>query len=283
VRPHDAAVRDAAASPSLPHPRIEAAGVRKLYASRRGDVLAVERVDLAARPGELVVLVGPSGCGKSTVLHILGGFVPATAGEVRLDGVPVTGPDPSRGIVFQESSLFPWLTVLGNVTFGLARLGVARRARLGRARMLIDLVRLSGFEGHYPKELSGGMQQRAALARALATDPAVLLMDEPFGALDAQTRVELQAELLAIWGRTRKTVVFVTHAIDEALYLADRVYVLSPRPASVRAVLDVDLPRPRDHEELLGLDRYVDLHRRIRDLLGPAEPPAPPPSGASPE
>jgi NitT/TauT family transport system ATP-binding protein len=277
VRAQDAAVRVAAAAPSLPHPRIEAAGVRKRYASRRGDVLAVDGVDLVVRPGELVVLVGPSGCGKSTVLHILGGFVPATAGEVRLDGVPVTGPDPSRGIVFQESSLFPWLTVLGNVTFGLARLGVTRRARLARARELIGLVRLSGFEGHYPKELSGGMQQRAALARALATDPAVLLMDEPFGALDAQTRVKLQAELLAIWERTRKTIVFVTHAIDEALYLADRVYVLSPRPASVRAVLDVDLPRPRHHEELLGLDRYVDLHRRIRDLLGTAEPPAPPP------
>jgi NitT/TauT family transport system ATP-binding protein len=265
----------AGAAPSLPHPRIAAIGVRKRYASRRGDVLAVDGVDLAVRPGELVVLVGPSGCGKSTILHMLGGFVPPSAGEVRLDGVPVAGPDPSRGIVFQESSLFPWLTVLGNVTFGPARLGVPRRVRLAKARELIDLVRLSGFEGHYPKELSGGMQQRAALARALATDPAVLLMDEPFGALDAQTRVELQAELLAIWERTGKTVVFVTHSIDEALYLADRVYVLSSRPASVQAVLDVDLPRPRDHEELLGLDRYVDLHRRIRDLLGAPGPAAP--------
>jgi NitT/TauT family transport system ATP-binding protein len=270
------AVRVAVAEPSPPPARIAAADVGKRYASRRGDVLAVDGVDLAVRPGELVVLVGPSGCGKSTILHMLGGFVPATTGEVTLDGVPVTGPDPSRGIVFQESSLFPWLTVLGNVTFGLARLGIPRRVRQARARELIELVRLTGFEGHYPKELSGGMQQRAALARSLATDPAVLLMDEPFGALDAQTRVELQAELLAIWERTGKTVVFVTHSIDEALYLADRVYVLSSRPASVRAVLDVDPPRPHDHEELLGLDRYVHLHRRIRDLLGAAEPPSPP-------
>jgi NitT/TauT family transport system ATP-binding protein len=193
--------------------------------------------------------------------------VDSTEGEVTVDGAPVKGPDPTRGIVFQEFVLFPWKTVMGNVTYGLAEQGVPRRERSERARTYIDMVKLSGFEKHYPKELSGGMKQRVALARSLIMDPDVLLMDEPFGAVDAQTRSVLQEELLQIWERTHKTVVFVTHSVDEALYLSDRVYVLSSRPARVKEVVDVPLPRPRDPEALIALPEYSELHRRIWSLL----------------
>ena len=178
-----------------------------------------------------------------------------------------SAPIPGAAIVFQEFVLFPWKTVMGNVTYGLAEQGVPRRERAALARRYIDMVKLGGFEKHYPKELSGGMKQRVALARSLIMDPDVLLMDEPFGAIDAQTRVGLQEELLEIWERTRKTVVFVTHSVDEALYLSDRVYVLSHRPARVLEVVEVDLPRPRDPEALLGMPEYRELHQRIWSLL----------------
>ena len=247
--------------------KLQARGLRKVYRSRRGSTIALDGLDLTARAGEFVSIVGPSGCGKSTLLYILGGFVEATAGQATVDGSPICGPDPTRGIVFQEFVLFPWKTVLGNVTYGLAAQGVPRRERAARAQPYIDMVKLGGFERHYPKELSGGMKQRVALARSLIMDPDVLLMDEPFGAVDAQTRLGLQTELLQIWERTRKTVVFVTHSVEEALYLSDRVYVLSPRPARVREVLDVSLPRPRDPDEILGLAAYRELHRRIGSLL----------------
>jgi NitT/TauT family transport system ATP-binding protein len=228
--------------------------VRKAY----GEVAALDGLDFSARSGELVSIVGPSGCGKSTFLHIVGGFVAPGAGSVHVDGVPVTGPHPSRGIVFQELALFGWKTVLGNVGFG-----VPRRERTERARRYIELVGLSGFERHYPAQLSGGMKQRVALARSLIMDPEILLMDEPFGAVDAQTRTVLQRELLTIWQRTRMTVVFVTHSVDEALTLSDRVYVLSRRPARVKEVLDVGLPRPRDPGEPV----YRELNRRVWELL----------------
>jgi NitT/TauT family transport system ATP-binding protein len=247
--------------------KISARGVRKVYATRRASVTAIDGLDFTARRGEFVSIVGPSGCGKSTFLHIVGGFVEPTAGEVTVDGAPIDGPDPARGAVFQELVLFPWKTVLGNVAYGLAEQGVARRERAERARRYIALVKLAGFEQHYPKELSGGMKQRVALARSLIVDPDILLMDEPFGAVDAQTRVVLQGELLALWERLRKTVVFVTHSVDEALYLSDTVYVLSSRPARVKAVLDVGLPRPRDREAILGLPEYRELHARIWALL----------------
>jgi len=247
--------------------KIQTRALRKVYASRRGSVPAIDGLDFSARPGEFVSIVGPSGCGKSTFLYILGGFVDASGGEVTVDGAPVIGPDRTRGIVFQEFVLFPWKTVLGNVTYGLVEQGVPRRERAERARAYIDMVKLGGFEKHYPKELSGGMKQRVALARALIVDPDVLLMDEPFGAIDAQTRIGLQQELLEIWERTRKTVVFVTHSVDEALLLSDRVYVLSHRPARVLDVVEVGLPRPRDPEALLGLPQYRELHRRIWALL----------------
>ena len=244
---------------------IEARAVRKVYASRRGSVTAIDGLDFDARPGEFVSIVGPSGCGKSTLLYIVGGFVEATAGSVTVDGAPVRGPDPSRGIVFQEFALFPWKTVLGNVTFGLRHLPRAERER--RARSYLELARLTGFEKHYPKELSGGMKQRVALVRSLIMEPGILLMDEPFAAVDAQTRSVLQQELLELWERTATTVLFVTHSVEEALLLSDRVYVLSGRPARVREIVHVELPRPRDLEALLALPAYGALHRRVSSLL----------------
>jgi len=253
-------------------PKIEARGVRKRFASKRGAVLALESIDFVADPGEFVTIVGPSGCGKSTLLYIVGGFVDATAGEVRVDGRVVTAPDPSRGIVFQEFALFPWKTVRGNIAYGPARQGIPRGQRRELVRKYIDMVKLTGFEKHYPKELSGGMRQRVALARTLIVDPDVLLMDEPFGSIDAQTRVVLQAELLQIWEQTHKTVVFVTHSVEEALFLSDRIYVLSNRPTTVRDVLRVDLPRPRDPESILSSPEYVRLHERIWDLLREDQP-----------
>ena len=247
--------------------KVEARGLRKVFSSRRGAVTAIDRVDFSASAGEFISIVGPSGCGKSTFLYIVGGFIDATEGTVMVDGSAVTKPDPSRGIVFQEFVLFPWKTVMGNITYGLAQRGVPRSERSERARRLIDTVKLTGFERHYPKELSGGMKQRVALARTLIMDPDILLMDEPFGAIDAQTRAVMQSELIQIWERTKKTVLFVTHSVEEALYLSDKVYVLSSRPARVKEVIDVDLPRPRDPEEIVGTEAYGRLHRRIWGLL----------------
>jgi len=246
---------------------LEARALRKVYTTRRATVTALDGLDFVARRGEFVSIVGPSGCGKSTLLYILAGFVEATAGGVTVDSQPIRGPDPSRGIVFQEFALFEWKTVLGNIAYGLAEQGVGRRERTEKARRYVDLVKLTGFERHFPKELSGGMKQRVALARTLIVDPDILLMDEPFGAVDAQTRIVLQQELLEIWERSGKTVVFVTHSVDEALHLSDRVYVLSGRPARVREIVDVDLPRPRDPEAILALPEYSRLHRRIWGLL----------------
>jgi NitT/TauT family transport system ATP-binding protein len=228
---------------------VDARGVRKAY----GDMVAIDGLDFAAGSGELVSIVGPSGCGKSTFLHIVGGFVEPSGGTVTVAG--------KLGIVFQEPALFAWKTVLGNIAYGLPR-----RERQ-RARRYVELVKLGGFERAYPKELSGGMKQRVALARSLIMDPDVLLMDEPFAAVDAQTRSTLQAELLQIWERSRMTVLFVTHSVDEALYLSDRVYVLSQRPARVKEVLEVGLPRPRDREGILAEPAYRELHARIWSLL----------------
>lgn len=255
---------------------IVAEGVRKVYPNRRrGDVLAIDRVDLAASGGEFVSLLGPSGCGKSTFLYIVGGFVDATGGHVEVDGRPVTGPGPDRGIVFQEFALFPWKTVLGNVMHGLRVGGLARTEARERAMAQLAAVGLAGMEDLYPKELSGGMKQRVAIARTLALDPEVLLMDEPFGALDAQTRAVMQDELLGLWERTGTTVLFVTHSVEEAILLSDRIVVLSPRPARVLEVLPVDLPRSRSRDAVLRHPDYGELQSRIWDLL--RHPPAPAP------
>jgi NitT/TauT family transport system ATP-binding protein len=246
----------------------EMKGLTKVFSGgRRGDVHAIEDITLTARPGEFVSMVGPSGCGKSTLLYIMAGFLEPSGGTVLVDGEPVTGPGPDRGVVFQDFALFPWKTVLGNVTYGLARSGVPRTERLKRARAQLQTMGLSDVERLFPRELSGGMKQRVAIARTLVTDPSILLMDEPLGALDALTRSILQVELSALWERSRKTVLFVTHSIEEAIFLSDRIYVLSHRPATVKAVVEVRLSRPRDREALLNDPEYVALHQRLWDLL----------------
>ncbi|MFO1116115.1 MAG: ABC transporter ATP-binding protein [Beijerinckiaceae bacterium] len=228
---------------------------------------ALVDIDLRVQAGEFMAIVGPSGCGKSTLLYMLGGFVPATSGAILVDGRKVTGPGPDRGPVFQEFALFPWKTVLGNIMFGLLEQGVSRAEAEARARRLVQLVHLSGYEDLYPKELSGGMKQRVAIARTLAYEPQILLMDEPFGALDAHTRKVLQDELLAIWERDIKTVLFVTHGVDEAVYLADRVIALSRSPGRVIADIRIDLPRPRLRDELLLDRRYQEYVIEIGRLM----------------
>jgi NitT/TauT family transport system ATP-binding protein len=220
-------------------PQIVIDKVSHVYRPPRGRaVLALEDVSMEVRQREFLALLGPSGCGKSTLLYLLGGFLPVETGAIAVDGKPVTAPGPDRGIVFQHFALFPWKTVRANITYGLERQGMPRGEREARAQAFIDLVGLSGFEDSYPSQLSGGMKQRTALARTLAFDPTILLMDEPFGALDAQTRHLMQTELLRIWQRTPKTVIFVTHDVQEAVYLADRVAVMSARPGRIKTMVD---------------------------------------------
>ena len=214
------------------------------YRPPRGKpVLALEDVSLEVREREFVALLGPSGCGKSTLLYLIGGFLPVEGGSIAVDGNPVTAPGPDRGIVFQHFALFPWKTVRGNILYGLERQGMPSAERHKRAQQFIDLVGLTGFEDSFPAHLSGGMKQRAAIARTLAVDPKILLMDEPFGALDAQTRHLMQTELLAIWQRTPKTVIFVTHDVQEAVYLADRVAVMSARPGRIKTIVDIKVDK----------------------------------------
>jgi NitT/TauT family transport system ATP-binding protein len=221
--------------------------IGKTFSAKDGDddVVALSDVSLQIKRGEFVSLLGPSGCGKSTLLSIIAGFTHPTSGTLMQNGVPVVGPDPSRTVVFQDYALFGWMTIQKNIEFGLKAKGVGERARADRAKELIEKVRLSGFENKYPHEVSGGMKQRAAIARALAPDPEVLLMDEPFAALDVQTRVLLQEEIARLSSDSKKTVIFVTHGVDEALFLADRVVVMSPRPGRVRDEVSVPLDRPR--------------------------------------
>jgi NitT/TauT family transport system ATP-binding protein len=214
-------------------------GLKHMYRPPRGrPVLALEDVSLEVREREFLALLGPSGCGKSTLLYLIGGFLPVERGRIAVEGRTVAGPGPDRGIVFQHFALFPWKTVRGNILYGLERQGMPRAEREKRAQDFIDLVGLTGFEDSFPSHLSGGMKQRAALARTLAFDPKILLMDEPFGALDAQTRHLMQTELLGIWRRTPKTVIFVTHDVQEAVYLAERVAVMSARPGRIKAIVE---------------------------------------------
>jgi ABC-type nitrate/sulfonate/bicarbonate transport system ATPase subunit len=222
----------------------------------------LERVALQVGHGEFVCIVGPSGCGKSTLLNVLGGFLKETRGHVRVEGAPVTGPDPGRIFVFQENGVFPWLTVEQNVGFGLWRRAEAERKE--RVAHYVQMVGLAGFEQAYPRELSGGMRQRVEIARALAADARVLFMDEPFGALDFLTRLKMRADLVRIWQAERKTILFVTHDIEEAVQLADRVLVMTRRPATIQAEVVVDLPRPRD----LDAPGYLACRDRIFALMG---------------
>jgi ABC-type nitrate/sulfonate/bicarbonate transport system ATPase subunit len=211
-------------------------------------VLALSDIDFEVRDNEFVTVIGPSGCGKTTLLRIIAGLIPYQQGEVSIDSRPVTGPGPERAVVFQNFALMPWADVLGNVTFGLEVRGASKGQSEATARELIKLVGLEGFERRLPKELSGGMQQRVGLARALAVNPQILLMDEPFGALDEQTRRLLQEQLLQLWERERKTVVFITHSMEEAVMLGDRVMLMTPRPGKVKEMIEVPLKRPRSRD-----------------------------------
>jgi NitT/TauT family transport system ATP-binding protein len=231
-------------------------------------VQAVSGVDLEVRLGEFVSLIGPSGCGKSTLLNVVGGFLEPTSGSATMDGQPIKGPGADRGVVFQQYSLFPWMTVRTNVEFGLKMQGVARSKRQQTARTLLGLAGLLSFENHYPDQLSGGMKQRVGIVRALATSPQVLLMDEPFGALDSQTRVVMQEILTNMWQQFRLSVLFITHDIEEAIFLSDRIYVMTARPGRIKAEIEVPLPRPRAAEMTVSrpfLDLRFKLHELIRE------------------
>jgi ABC-type nitrate/sulfonate/bicarbonate transport system ATPase subunit len=225
--------------------------------------LAIADINLSISPNEFIAIVGRSGCGKTTLLNMIAGLLKPTQGAILIDGVPVEGPGPDRGMVFQNSALFPWLTAIENIEFGPKSTGMPKGERRRLARELIELVDMTGFENKYPRELSGGMRQKVAIARALAMDPDILLMDEPFGALDELTRADMQDELLRIWQARKKTVVFITHSIMEALYLSDRIIVLSPHPGRMRLKVDVDMPRPRQRSSQRFLEHYEKIHSAI--------------------
>ena len=244
--------------------KLEARGVRLEYAKPRSNsrLVALDGVDLEIMDGEFLSIVGPSGCGKSTFLSVVDGLLPATAGTISVDGKQVTEPGPDRAVVFQDASLFPWRTVMKNVLYGLECVGLDVAEARDRAQRYIDIVGLHGFEQHFPHELSGGMQQRVNLARALVMDPEILLMDEPFASLDAQTREAMQEELLRIWAKAQKTVLFITHQIDEAIFLSDRVVVFTARPGTIKEIVPVKLKRPR----ALNLKRSAQFHK-IEDKI----------------
>jgi NitT/TauT family transport system ATP-binding protein len=243
-----------------------AVGVGKTFGVGAGALRAVEDVSLTMAEGELVSIIGPSGCGKSTFLNIVGGLVGPYEGDVRVAGERVQGPPRAIGMVFQEESTFPWRTVLGNVAFGLEMRGVGRDERLARAHAIVAMVGLAGFEDRYPAELSGGMKQRVAIARALVMEPRILLMDEPFGALDEQTRILLGEELLRLRDRLDQTILFVTHNINEAVQLSDRVVVMTARPGRIKKVFEIDLPRPRD-STVIASDRFGRLVGQVWSTL----------------
>jgi NitT/TauT family transport system ATP-binding protein len=247
--------------------KLNIADITMKYRTRRGaDVVAVDDLSLSVADREFVSIVGPSGCGKSTLLRIVAGLVEPSSGEVLLNGRRIEGPGADRGMVFQSYTLFPWLTVQGNVEFGsrLQAMAAAERAQI--ASEYIEVVGLAGFEHHYPKELSGGMMQRVAIARALANDPDVLLMDEPFGALDAQTRIIMQELLVGLWQRTPKTIMFITHDIDEAIFLSQRVYIMTARPGRIKQTLDVHLPHPRGLDVITS-PAFTDMKRAVLESI----------------
>jgi NitT/TauT family transport system ATP-binding protein len=225
---------------------LEIKDLMKAFPKKKGEMVAIADFDLDVEEGEFVCILGPSGCGKTTILRIIAGLETHTRGQILLNGKEISGPGSDRGMVFQEFALFPWRTVRRNVEFGLELKGVPQEERRERTQKFIELVGLKGFEDYHPYQLSGGMKQRVGIARALANEPAILLMDEPFGALDAQTRNLMQKELLRIWSETKKTVIFITHSVDEALFLADRIVVMTARPSNIGQIYEIKWPRPRD-------------------------------------
>jgi NitT/TauT family transport system ATP-binding protein len=246
-------------------PLLEVTNLDKVFVGDSGAVPAIDKLTMSIEEHEFVSIVGPSGCGKSTFLHIIGGFEPATGGSLRLNGRPIGPPGPDRGMMFQDLSLFPWLTAIDNVVWPLEMKGMAKAERLAKAREYLDLVHLARYADFYPGQLSGGMKQRVALARLFALDPEVLLMDEPFGALDSQTRELLQEELQSIWRRTRKTALFVTHDIDESIYLATRLIVFTARPGRIKA--DICIPDIDRSGAFRKSKEYLDLRVKVWDLL----------------
>ncbi len=256
-------------APGTTAPVFEVEGLYKVFPTDAGSVMALRDVHLDVRPGEFLSFVGPSGCGKSTLLNIIAGLLPATHGEVRFKGQAISEPSRDIGMMFQTSVLFPWRTILQNVLMPVEIFGWDKKEYTPKALELLKAVGLESFVKAYPAQLSGGMQQRASLARVLLYDPEVLLLDEPFGALDEFTRENMNLELLRIWTETGKTVIFVTHNINEAVFLSDRVVVMTPRPGEVARVLEVDLPRPR-RLEVMKNQRFAELVFEIRELLGVA-------------
>ncbi len=242
--------------------KVEIRDLVKKFQTRNGEVVALNGVDLSIQDKEFVCVVGPSGCGKSTLLNMIGGLDTPTSGEILVDGKEVDGPSPKRGIVFQQYALFPWLTVKKNVQFGLKLQGMPRERMEQVTEKYLRAVGLENFAHSYPKELSGGMKQRVAIARAYAVNPEVLLMDEPFGALDAQTRVQLQTELLETWEHEQKTCFFITHDVEEAIILAQRVVIMSARPGRVKDIVDIDIPYPRDQATKMS-PRFLELKNDI--------------------
>jgi NitT/TauT family transport system ATP-binding protein len=258
---------------------IEVRGCRYVYPAGQGNqpLVALERVDLSVPPREFFCLLGPSGCGKTTLLKLIAGLINPTEGEVWIDGQRIQGPGPDRAMVFQNFALLPWADVLTNIAFGLELRGMSKPERLQIANELVQAVGLTGFEHHYPRQLSGGMQQRVGLARALAVNPKILLMDEPFSALDTQTRRLLQEDVLELHTRSPKTVAFVTHSMDEAVRLGDRVALMSPRPGQIQEIIPVDLPRPRPpdvEKDPLFVELKEYLWEQLRGMQAPRASPA---------
>ena len=243
-------------------PKLRAQGINMVFTRDGASIPVLEKVNLEIREGEFICLLGPSGCGKSTLLNVIAGFLSPTDGQILIDEESVHGPDPRRIFVFQERGVFPWLTVEGNIGFGLYRLSKEERAE--RIAHYVALVGLQGFEKAYPQELSGGMKQRLEVARALAVNPDMLFLDEPFGALDSITRLIMRRELLRIWEAERKTIIFVTHDIEESVQLADRVVVMSARPAKIQTIVEIDIPHPRD----ISSSRYLELRDGIFEQIG---------------
>lgn len=248
-------------------------GLTHRYRSKGESVLALDDINLTLEPGEFVCVVGPSGCGKTTLLRMLAGFLQPTGGEVRVGGKAVRAPAPERGVVFQQANLYPWLTVSKNVEYGLRMRGVRKKERVETARRYLELVGLAGFESRAPYELSGGMQQRCQIARVLALDPAIMLMDEPFGALDALTRERMQDELLRIWNATGKTIFFITHSVEEAVFLSTRVMVMSARPGRIAHLEEVPFSglEADPEEDLRGRSDFIEIRERVSDVIYQSE------------
>jgi NitT/TauT family transport system ATP-binding protein len=259
-------IEGSAATVTRAGPHLALTGVRLVYMTSRGSLMALDGLEFALTKGAFISVLGPSGCGKSTLLKLVSGLLPPTGGDISLAGAPVTGPRPDVGIVFQQPTLLPWRDVLANVLVPIRAMGKSVADHRARAMDLLDLVGIGAFARHYPHELSGGMQQRVGIARGLIHDPELLLMDEPFAALDAMTRETMMDELQRIWMRAAKSVLFITHSIPEAVYLSDRVLVMGPRPGRVIETIDVDLPRPRTIETM-GDQRFVAMSNHLRQIF----------------